>query len=183
VSARGLILALAVVPFLAACALPSRKAAADANAKAAFADCEAERQAHRGGVTDHADAVDCAVPRVTSAYGEAAYPYPDLVYVRLAARFFGAERVDAGSVTEAEYEREVAELDDRVLAEERRRADSTRFGGAGKQSPTGALLDGLPALAFGSPADLPRNLGLCFSLDPGMLSIACRNNPGKAPGN
>lgn len=63
----------------------------------------------------------CADPDIIGAYEEAKYPYMDLIRFALAARLAGAEKVDRGQIAEAEYDRQLFDLRDRVADEMRRR--------------------------------------------------------------
>jgi hypothetical protein len=144
--------ALAMALSLAGCFYQSsRVAAAHDDANAAFAQCERLRQAGR--YTTYRAAVECAVPKVVDAYQAAAYPYPDLVILRINARRLGADRVDAGQVTQAQYEHDVAELETRVLSEEARRAASTDRGNTPAPVPEETLLAGLPSFVMAPQAE------------------------------
>lgn len=63
----------------------------------------------------------CVGPRVIAAYEEAHYPYMDLIRFAEAARLAGAEKVDRGQITEAEYDRQRLLLRDRLADEISRR--------------------------------------------------------------
>jgi len=66
--------------------------------------------------------VECSSPRVKAAWRERRYPYMDLVDVYEAARLVGAENLDKGKLTEAEYNLQLAELRSRFTAEAQRRS-------------------------------------------------------------
>ncbi len=63
----------------------------------------------------------CAAPGIIAAYEEAHYPYMDLIRFAEEARIAGAEKVDSGEITQAEYDRQRLLLRDRVAQEIRRR--------------------------------------------------------------
>lgn len=65
--------------------------------------------------------VECSSPRVIAAWRERKFPYMDLIDVYEAARLVGAEKVDKGKLTEAEYNLQLAELRSRFTAESQRR--------------------------------------------------------------
>jgi len=142
VAAAALLLALAGCSVFVS---ESRKEEADAKARAAYAQCEQERLS--GQYQTHVAAVNCAVPAVIAAYQEAAYPFNDITYLSVQARRVGARRVDAGDVTEAEYQHDVAELDSRLAAEDSRRQEIMKFGGDPKPTPADQLVQGLGAFA------------------------------------
>jgi hypothetical protein len=129
--------------------------------EAAFAACERAREAGR--YPTHRAAVECAVPKVEDAYREAAYPYIDLLYVRIEARRRGAGKVDAGEVSEAQYQQDVATLEARVRAEEARRAALTGRGLTPTPVPDNVLVAGLPSFVSVPTAALPRP-GSCVPL-------------------
>jgi hypothetical protein len=66
-------------------------------------------------------AVECSSPRVIAAWRERQYPYMDLINVYEASRLVGAENVDRGKISEAEYKLQLAELQSRITAEDQRR--------------------------------------------------------------
>jgi hypothetical protein len=65
--------------------------------------------------------VECSSPRVKAAWRERRYPYMDLIDLQEAARLVGAENLDKGKITEAEYKLQLAELRSRIAAESQRR--------------------------------------------------------------
>ncbi len=67
----------------------------------------------------------CASPGVIAAYEEAGYPYMDLIRFAEEARLAGAEKVDSGEITEAEYDRQRLLLRDRLATEIRRRNEES----------------------------------------------------------
>ena len=138
--------AAALLLALAGCfSTQSRWGEAGAKARAAYAQCDQRRLT--GQSRTHLAAVDCAVPTVIAAYQEAAYPFRDITYLSVQARRIGSRRVDAGEVTEAEYQHDVAELDSRLATEESRRVKIMEFGGNPKPTPTDTLMLGLGAFA------------------------------------
>jgi len=131
----------------------------NAIADAALAECKAKRL--RGELKTFKASVECSNPKVFAAYKDAGDPNLDLLNISLAARLVGAENVDKKRVTEAEYQLQLAELNDRLTEERRRRSfDSadlqmrqtqvaTQAQAAQAQS-TAALLQGLAALQSAS---------------------------------
>jgi hypothetical protein len=55
------------------------------------------------------------------AWRERRYPYMDLINVYEASRLVGAEKVDSGKITSAEYKLQLSELQSRITSEEQRR--------------------------------------------------------------
>jgi hypothetical protein len=97
--------------------------------------------------------VRCSSPKVIAAWRQRKYPYMDLVDVYEAARLVGAENVDKGRISEAEYNLQLAELRSRFTAEGQRRSlavANTQAAQAQAQAANteaaGALLQGLGAL-------------------------------------
>jgi len=159
--ARKLVAATILV-LLAACGVFSGQAMRDSDqrAQAAYADCDA--QLRSGRLKSHRQAVACAKPEVLAAYQENAYPFMDLVELDLAARAAGAERIDTGYASEADVDRDIAELDRRIAAERQRRIDATHAtAGAVAPVPAGQLLAGLDALTGRA---VPRNDKPCFAI-------------------
>ncbi len=157
--------ALALALVLAGCVVPqAREDEAAAKAQAAYARCDELRRA--GKYPSRVAAVDCAAPTVIAAYREAAYPFDDLIYISIEARRIGAARVDSGAVGAAQYQRDVAELDRRLAAEESRRRGIMKYGGNPQPEELGKLLQGLPSFAAdaGAPPEPPPRPGGCTPL-------------------
>jgi hypothetical protein len=133
----------------------------DARAAAVYADCTA--QLRNGLLKSHRQAADCAKPRVLAAYQENGYPFMDLVQLDLAARAAGADRIDTGFAQEVDVDRDITELDRRILAErERRMAVANATGGNPASAPAGQLLAGLDAItdrAAGKPGSACFQIG------------------------
>ena len=126
--------------------LGNATAEADAKAAAAFADCNA--QLRSGKLTSYRQAVACARQPVIFAYSQAGYPYMDLVLFDLQERDLGAERIDFGTVQPDAVQRDLVELDRRLMAErERRIAARSGVGGAAPSARPEQLLAGLDSLA------------------------------------
>ncbi len=123
----------------------SRKEEADSKAAAIYAQCDQQRRT--GKYATHLAAVDCAVPTVAGAYQQAAYPFTDLVYISVQARRIGANKVDTGETTEAEYQHDLAELDTRLAAEDARRRKAMSHGGNPQPVPVDTLVEGRSAFA------------------------------------
>jgi hypothetical protein len=155
--ARGTrVLAVAVLATaLASCSgLNGREGEADAKAQAAYARCD--QLLVSGTYKTHLAAVDCAIPTVVAAYGESAYPFSDLTYIALQARRIGAAKVDAGDITEAQYQHDLAQLQVRLAAEDRRRHELMKFGSTPQPTPVETLVQGLSAFApTPTAAELP----------------------------
>ena len=159
--ARPALAAAALV--LAACTPHAREDEAAAQARAAYARCDAGLASGR--IKTHLDAVNCAVPAVTAAYEGAAYPFDDLLYISIQARRIGAARVDAGAISEAQYRQDVAALDARIVAEEAKRRAAIDRGGRPERTPVEALVQGLPSFApEPAAAAAPKGNGDCVSL-------------------
>lgn len=139
--------------------LSNATADADAKAAAVFADCNG--QLRSGKLTSYRQAVACARDKVIIAYSQAGYPYMDLVLFDLQEREVGAERIDFGTADPAAVQRDIAELDRRLLAErERRIAARSGIGGAAAATRPEQLLAGLDALA---PIPAAKNTE-CFTI-------------------
>ena len=119
---------------------------ADAQAAAILADCNA--QLRSGKLSSYRQAVACARQPVILAYSRAGYPYMDLVLFDLQEREVGAERIDFGTAKPDAVQRDIAELDRRLMAErERRIAARSGIGGAAATARPEQLLAGLDTLA------------------------------------
>lgn len=160
--------AAALVFALAGCFVSqSRKEEADAKAQTAYAKCD--RLLAAGQYKTHLAAVDCAVPIVTAAYEEAAYPFTDLTYISIQARRIGSRKVDVGEVTETQYQHDLAELDTRLAAEDARRRQIMKYGGAPQPATADALVQGLDAFtptptAAALPISAPGTQAACVPL-------------------
>ncbi len=127
----------------------------NSTAEAAIAECSEKRK--RSELKTYRAAVECSNPRIHAAWKEAGDPNLDLLDVLLAARLVGAENVDKGKVTDAEYELQLAELNSRLNDERRRRSFANaemqmrqaQTQAAQAQS-AAALLQGLAALQSAS---------------------------------
>lgn len=120
----------------------------NSTAEAAIAECNEKRK--RGELKSFKASVECANPRIYAAWKEANDPNLDLANVLLAARLVGAENVDRGRITEAEYQLQLAELNTRITEAKRRRSLSDAQANASLQATqaqsAAALLQGLAAL-------------------------------------
>jgi len=126
--------------------MSSATADADAQAAAILADCNA--QLRSGKLSSYRQAVACARQPVILAYSRAGYPYMDLVLFDLQEREVGAERIDFGTAKPDAVQRDIAELDRRLMAErERRIAARSGIGGAAATARPEQLLAGLDTLA------------------------------------
>lgn len=120
----------------------------DIAAEAAIADCNEKRK--RGELKSLKATVECSNPRVYAAWKAVGDPNLDLLNVVMAARLVGAENVDRGKITEAQYQLQLAELNARITEERRRRRLADVQASASLQASqaqsTAALLQGLAAL-------------------------------------
>jgi hypothetical protein len=136
---------------------------AENRADAAFAACDA--QLRDGILKSHRQVVDCARPKVLAAYQENGYPNMDLVELDLYARGIGAERIDAGDASAAAVDRDLAELDRRIVAEQQRRVAARRAtSGGASPVPLSQLLVGLNTLNARSAPPLPAPGKNCFAV-------------------
>lgn len=150
--------------------LSGATAEADSRAAAIFADCDA--QLRSGKLTSYRQAVECARQPVLLVYGQAGYPYMDLVLFDLQEREVGAERIDYGTAKPADVQRDIAALEQRLLAErERRIAARTGIGGAAPATPPGQLIAGLNSL---QPTPVPTQDSGCFKIGD---FTRCNNQP------
>jgi hypothetical protein len=124
-------------------------------ADAAVLECGERHK--RGELKSFKAEVECSNPKVYSAWKAAGDPNLDLLNVLLAAKLVGAEKVDKGQVTLAEYQLQLAELNTRITEERRRRnfanadlqlreAEVSAQTQAAQAQSTAALLQGLAAL-------------------------------------
>jgi hypothetical protein len=119
---------------------------ADARSAAIVADCNA--QLRSGKLSSYRQAVACARQPVILTYSQAGYPYMDLVLFDLQEREVGAERIDYGTAQPDAVQRDITELDRRLMAErERRIAARNGIGGAAASARPEQLLAGLDTLA------------------------------------
>ncbi len=125
--------------------LSGATADADATAAAVFADCDG--QLRSGRLTSHRQVAACAQNPVILAYSQAGYPYMDLVLFDLQERGIAAERIDFGTADPAAVQRDIAELERRLMAERQRRiAARSGIGGAVAATRPEELLAGLDSL-------------------------------------
>ena len=124
-------------------------------ADAATSECDERRK--RGELKTYKASVECSNPKIYAAWQEAGDPNLDLLDILLAARLVGAENVDKGKVTYAEYQLQLAELNSRLNDERRRRtfadtemqmrqAEVSAQTQATQAQSAAALLQGLAAL-------------------------------------
>src|SRR5712691_8731260 len=99
------------------------------------------------------ESAECSRPKIIAAYQEAGYPYMDLIVLFASARMAGAENLDKGKNTEAEVQLQMAELQNRIAAEEQRRnlalanAQAIQAESQSANMPaSGVLLQGLGAI-------------------------------------
>ena len=145
-------------------------AEADARSAAIVADCNA--QLRSGKLSSYRQAVACARQPVLIAYSQAGYPYMDLVLFDLQEREVGAERIDFGTAQPDAVQRDIAELDRRLMTErERRIAARSGIGGAAASPRPEQLLAGLDTLA---PIPAAQNTD-CFKV--GSFTH-CNDQPG-----
>lgn len=139
--------------------LEFRCASPTATADAAISECK-QRRLNRELKTLRAS-VDCSNPRIYAAWRDAGDPHLDLLGVVLAARAAGADKVDKGQITEAEYELQLAQLNARLndergrrnlatMEQQARQTEATAHVRAAEAQSAAALLQGLAA--FRSPS-------------------------------
>ena len=125
--------------------------------------------------------VQCSSPRVVAAWRERQYPYMDLINVYEAARLVGAENVDSGKISEAEYKLQLAELQSRLVAEDQRRGLSianTQAAQAQAQAANtqahAAMLQGLSAFQMANrPRQPAQNLNVTICNPGGLQADTC----------
>jgi hypothetical protein len=133
---------------------------ADRGAATAFANCDAQRAS--GALRSYRQVVACARPPVLMGYAQAGFPFMDLVLFDLQERDVAASRLDDGNVRPADVQRDLAVLDQRLMAErERRVAARTGIGGAVPTSSPQQLVAGLPTL---QDRALPAQDNACFTV-------------------
>lgn len=146
-------------------------AEADKHAAAIYADCDAQLRARR--LNSYRQALECARQPVLTAYGQAGFPFMDLILFDLQERQIGADRIDHGEVQAADVQRDIAILEQRLMVErERRVAARSGIGGAVPATRPAQLLVGLDAL---TEKQLPPNSD-CFT-----VGTFTRCNNGQAP--
>ena len=134
-------------------------AEADNRAAAIYADCDGQLRARR--LNSYRQAVECARQPVLFAYGQAGFPFMDLILFDQQERTVGADRIDHGEVQPADVQRDIAILEQRLMVErERRIAARSGIGGAVPTTRPAELLAGLDAL---TEKQLPANSG-CFTV-------------------
>ncbi|SRR5579883_1439220 len=92
-----------------------------------------------GELTSLAQVEECASGPIIAAYEAAHYPYMDLIRFAEAARIAGAEKVDRGEISAAEYDRQRLELRDRLADEIDRRNAEAEPEAASASSQTASL--------------------------------------------
>jgi len=142
----------------------SQSATRDAERRAQQAYIQCNTELRDGVLKSYRQAVECARPKVLAAYQSAAYPNMDLVQLDLYARALGAQRIDRGQATPAAVNRDIAELERRIAAEQQRRLNARRTttGGATAISLV-SLLNGLTAIT-GTSQKLPALGQDCFKV-------------------
>jgi hypothetical protein len=104
-------------------AIPQDAAAAvsKANNEAEAAIVECKRKRLSGELTTHVASAECSAPRIIEAFKKANYRYMDLVYLWTAKRRVWAEKIDIGTLTEAQAEAEFSQFLVQLHDEERQR--------------------------------------------------------------
>jgi cell division septation protein DedD len=118
--------------------------AGDVHAEAQAAVQECKDKHAKGDIKNYVGEALCANPKIVAAYRKAKYPYMDLVFLGVSAKLAGAVKVDAGQLSEEQYESEIVQLRERISTEERRRRAAGIMQSATNTPPEG-LLDGLSA--------------------------------------
>ena len=160
---RGPVTFLLLALALSACGTTySASATADADRKAQAAYAECDNRLRIGALRSYRQAADCAKPKVMAAYQENGFPFMDLIEFDQNMRTIGAERIDTGFASADDVNRDLAELDRRVVTERDRRLASQRAtGGTGAYLPLDRLLVGLDSL---TARRLPRPGETCFTV-------------------
>ncbi|MBU6463592.1 MAG: hypothetical protein KGK01_02060 [Bradyrhizobium sp.] len=135
---------------------------------------ECNQKRLRKEVSGYKGSVECSSPRVIAAWRERQYPYMDLINVYEAARLVGAENVDRGKISVAEYKFQLAELQSRLTAEDQRRnlaianaQTAQAQAQATRNQASAAMLQGLSAFQM---ANRPQaiNVNICRTM-PGQI--------------
>jgi hypothetical protein len=113
-------------------------------------DCRQKRL--NGELKTFVASVQCSNPRIIAAYQNANYPNMDLVELVTASRLAGAEKIDRGEITEAEFQLQLAELGTRVASEEERRRANHQAAAAQTLQAQAAMLQGLSAFQVTNPS-------------------------------
>lgn len=113
-------------------------------ANAVRAECDAKLEA--GVYKTFYQRTECFNEGLMNIYLENNYPYLDLVLLSNAYRLAVAERVDKGELTKTEAQVIMAELGQRIVTEEQKRATNAAYARAAQAQGTGALLQGLGTL-------------------------------------
>jgi hypothetical protein len=83
---------------------------------------ECRQQRLRGQLSSYKMSAECSSPRIFAAWREANYPHMDLITAWVNEREAASERVDQRTMTPKEFDLKMAELTNRLTAEERRRS-------------------------------------------------------------
>jgi hypothetical protein len=105
------------------------------------ADCDAKFKA--GVYKNFYENAECLNDGLTKFFIDINYPYMDLVVLQNAYRLALAERRDRGEITKTEAQVIMADLSQRLAAEEHKRATNSAYARAAQAQGTGALLQGL----------------------------------------
>jgi hypothetical protein len=87
--------------------------------RAAIAECRRRRLNRE--LATYRESAECSRPAVFAAWQQAHYPHMDLITAWLSARELASGRVDQNTIQPLEFERQMAEITNRLTAEERRR--------------------------------------------------------------
>lgn len=146
---------------------------------AIIAECNDRRI--RKEIKGYKAAVECSSPGVIVAWRERHYPHMDLINVYEAARSVGAENVDEGKISEAQYKLQLAELQSRVAAEDQKRglamgntqAAQAQVQAANTQAQA-ALLHGFTAFQMANwPRQSVQNLNVTICNPGGLQADTC----------
>lgn len=146
---------------------------------AVMAECNEKRL--RKEIRGFKASVECSSQRVKAEWRERKYPHMDLVDVYEAARLVGAENVDKGRITEAEYQLQMAELRSRFTAESQKRnlavansqAAQAQAQAANTQAKA-AMLQGLSAFQLASrPPQPAQDLNVTICNPGGLQANTC----------
>lgn len=141
---------------LTGCAITMKEAMTKVNV--IRAECDAKLNS--GVYKNFYERTKCFNDGLTNIYIDNNYPYMDLVFLANAYRLAVAERYDKKEITMTEAEVTMAELGQRIAAEEQKRTTNATYARAAAAQGTGALLQGLGALNQ-STQPLPRQPITC----------------------
>lgn len=100
-------------------AMPAVMTAPLERSRAAIAQCRERRLKKE--IATYEQSAQCASPLIYAAWLDAGYPHMDLITAWLNAREAGSAKVDQKAITPKEFEQQMAQVTNRLTAEEQRR--------------------------------------------------------------